>query len=162
MFSPCRENGWCTLALCLVGTSHKRSWITSRSCECEIALKQAPHISKPTKTPSPTWDDSPVLQRHSGADSVSAWGNLVGVKMVQSPTAAADPRLQERQVPICLCANVRPSVASALAPLLFRTGLWSRQEWRKPLRQQHLKNAMLLNWPAIQLFLLLYMLLLWR
>lgn len=24
MFSPCRENGWCTLALCLVGTSRKK------------------------------------------------------------------------------------------------------------------------------------------
>lgn len=73
MFSPCGGNGGRTLALCLVATSHKRSWITSRSCESEIALKQAPHISKPTKTPSPTWNGSPVLQRRSGADSASAW-----------------------------------------------------------------------------------------
>lgn len=54
MFPPCGGNGWRTLALPLVGSSHKRSWITSRSCECEITLKQAPHNSKPTKTPSPT------------------------------------------------------------------------------------------------------------
>lgn len=48
------------------------------------------------------------------------------------PTAAADPRLQQRQEPICLCTNVNPSVAATLAPLLFHTGLWSAQERHEP------------------------------
>lgn len=49
------QGRWMThTRLCLVSTSHKRGWTTSRSCKCKTALQQVPHISEPTKTPSPT------------------------------------------------------------------------------------------------------------
>lgn len=114
-------------------------------------------------------------QKHHHPPEKTDWfglcmGNLVGVKMVQSCDHPLQQLTHAFRNYICLFTNVKPSVASTLAPPLFRTGFRKPRKWHKPLRQQHLRN-MLVNWPTInltplffiftQLFLLLYILLLW-